>query len=118
MKTRKYWFIGEEGINLSGGQKQIIALARALYHKPQLLILDEATAAMDRINEQFVLQVLQKRKKEMGIIFITHKLHLLQSFCDRMYILDNGLINEAGTHHQLLQTSNVYSLYWRDIFKR
>ena len=54
----------------------------------------------------------------MGIIFITHKLHLLQSFCDRMYILDNGLINEAGTHHQLLQTSNVYSLYWRDIFKR
>jgi len=96
----------------------MIALARALYHKPQLLILDEATAAMDRTNEQFVLQVLQKRKKEMGIIFITHKLHLLQSFCDRMYILDNGFMNKAGTHNQLLQTSNVYSQYWSDIVKQ
>lgn len=52
--------VGEEGINLSGGQKQIIALARALYHQPQLLILDEATASMDRESEQFTLQLINK----------------------------------------------------------
>lgn len=107
--------VGEEGINLSGGQKQMIALARALYHKPQLLILDEATAAMDRQSERFVLQLLQHLKKEMAIIFITHRLHVLKSFCDRIYILENGAISNYGNHGQLLETKNLYSNYWNDL---
>lgn len=107
--------VGEEGINLSGGQKQIIALARTLYYQPQLLILDEATAAMDRQSEQFVLQILQQLKKEMGIIFITHRLHVLKSFCDRIYILENGKITNFGGHEQLLQSKNLYSNYWKDL---
>ena len=72
--------VGEEGINLSGGQKQMIALARALYHRPQLLVLDEATAAMDRETERFVLQLLQRLKREMAIVMITHRLHVLKTF--------------------------------------
>jgi|694.fasta_scaffold54642_6 ATP-binding cassette subfamily B protein len=107
--------VGEEGINLSGGQKQIIALARALYHKPQLLILDEATAAMDRESEQFVLQLLKKLKAEMGVIFITHRLHVLKSLCDRVYLLENGSISNAGNHELLLQSDNLYSRYWADL---
>lgn len=107
--------VGEEGINLSGGQKQMLALARALYHKPQLLILDEATAAMDRQSEQFVLELLLQLKKEMGIIFITHRLHILKSFCDRIYILENGTIDTQGNHHKLLQSVNLYSRYWADL---
>lgn len=107
--------VGEEGINLSGGQKQMIALARTLYFKPQLLILDEATAAMDRQSEQFVLQLLQQLKKEIGVIFITHRLHVLKSFCDRIYIFENGSITTQGSHHQLLQTENMYSSYWNDL---
>ncbi len=107
--------VGEEGINLSGGQKQMIALARALYHKPQLLILDEATAAMDRQSEQFVLQLLQHLKNEMGIIFITHRLHVLKSFCDKIYIVENGTIINHGNHNQLLSSKNLYSSYWRDL---
>lgn len=107
--------VGEEGINLSGGQKQMIALARALYHKPQLLILDEATASMDRKSEQFVLKLLSKIKNEMGIIFITHRLHVLKSFCDRIYIIENGTTLKNGTHETLLQSENIYSHYWNDL---
>jgi ATP-binding cassette subfamily B protein len=107
--------VGEEGINLSGGQKQMIALARALYHKPQLLILDEATASMDRKSEQFVLNLLSKIKTEMGIIFITHRLHVLKHFCDRIYIIENGTTSRNGTHETLLETKNIYSQYWNDL---
>lgn len=105
--------VGEEGINLSGGQKQMIALARALYHQPQLLILDEATASMDKESEQFALQLINKLKPKMGVIFITHKLHILKSFCDRIYIIEKGEIKTFGDHGRLLETSNLYSDYWK-----
>lgn len=107
--------VGEEGINLSGGQKQIIALARVLYHRPQLLILDEATSAMDRRAEQYVLNLLLKLKGSMGIVFITHRLHVLRKFCDRIYILENGTVRCKGNHEQLLQSENLYSSYWEDL---
>jgi ATP-binding cassette, subfamily C, bacteriocin exporter len=107
--------VGEEGINLSGGQKQIIALARALYHRPQFLILDEATSAMDRNTELFVLNLLSQLTKEMAVLFITHRLHILKSFCSRIYILDKGIISVQGQHEKLLQTENLYSQYWNDL---
>lgn len=107
--------VGEEGINLSGGQKQIIALARALYRQPQLLVLDEATAAMDRESEQFVLRLLQQLKSKTAIIFITHRLHVLKSFCDRIYIMERGTLTAQGSHEQLLKTKNLYSEYWKDL---
>lgn len=107
--------VGEEGVNLSGGQIQIIALARALYHNPQLLLLDEATAAMDRETERFVLQLLQQIKSQMAIVMITHRLHVLKSYCDRIYLLDKGSIETAGNHDTLLLTDNLYSRYWADI---
>ena len=107
--------VGEEGINLSGGQKQIIALARALYQQPQLLILDEATAAMDRESEQFILQLLQQLKSKTAIIFITHRLHVLKTFCDRIYIMGKGTLTAQGSHEHLLKTKNLYSEYWNDL---
>ncbi|GAB3415246.1 peptidase domain-containing ABC transporter [Niabella aquatica] len=107
--------VGKGGINLSGGQKQMIALARALYKMPQLLILDEATAAMDRTGEQFVLQLLMRLKPQMGIIFITHRLHVLKSFCDRICLLENGIITASGSHDCLIEQDNLYSRYWQDM---
>lgn len=107
--------VGEEGINLSGGQRQMIALARALYHRPQLLLLDEATSAMDRESEQFVLRLLQGLKPQMVILMITHRLHVLKSFSDRIYILENGQITASGNHNTLLHSDNLYSRYWADI---
>ena len=107
--------VGEEGINLSGGQKQMIAIARALYHQPQLLILDEATSAMDRKTEQFVLKLLMKLKSSMAIIFITHRIHILKNLCDRIYLLEEGTISISGNHTALLTTPNFYSNYWNDL---
>jgi ABC-type bacteriocin/lantibiotic exporter with double-glycine peptidase domain len=106
--------LGEEGINLSGGQKQLIALARALYKKPQLLILDEATAAMDRNTEQFVISLLQKVKKECAVFFISHRLSMLKNIADTIYILENKTISASGDHLELMETENFYSAYWNE----
>jgi ATP-binding cassette, subfamily C, bacteriocin exporter len=106
--------LGEEGINLSGGQKQLIALARALYKKPQLLILDEATAAMDRNTEQFTINLLQKAKQNCAIFFISHRLNMLKNTADTIYILENKTITVSGNHQELMQTSNFYSDYWKE----
>lgn len=105
--------LGEEGINLSGGQKQIIAFARALYKNPQILILDEATAAMDRETEQFTSQLLQKMKQQIAVFYISHRLHTLKNLADRIYILENGKITQSGNHDELLKTKNFYSDYWK-----
>jgi len=107
--------LGEEGINLSGGQKQIIAFARALYKKPHFLILDEATAAMDRNTENFTMQLLSKLKNEVAILFISHRLHTLKNNADYIYILENGIISSKGNHQDLLKTINFYSAYWLSI---
>ncbi len=107
--------LGEEGINLSGGQKQIIALARALYRKPQILILDEATAAMDRETEKFTIELLNKLKANIAVFYISHRLHVLKNISDRIYILENGKIQIEGSHSELLKTENIYSDYWNDL---
>ena len=82
--------VGEEGINLSGGQRQMIALARALYHQPQLLILDEATSAMDKDAEKFVMDLLTRLQPSMAIVFISHKLQQIQTLCDKVYTIEKG----------------------------
>ncbi|MFV0604667.1 MAG: ATP-binding cassette domain-containing protein [Niabella sp.] len=107
--------VGERGVNLSGGQRQTIAIARALYRKPELLILDEATSAMDRNSEQFVLSLLQKIKQHTAILFITHRLHVLRKFCDKIYVIEDNTIKTFGKHQELLTTENLYSRYWKDM---
>jgi ABC-type bacteriocin/lantibiotic exporter with double-glycine peptidase domain len=106
--------LGEEGINLSGGQKQIIALARVFYKKPQFLILDEATAAMDRNTEQFTINLLQKVKKDCAVFFISHRLNMLKNIADIIYILENKSTLVSGNHQKLMETDNFYSVYWKD----
>ena len=107
-----FTILGEEGINLSGGQKQLIALARVLYKKPQVLIMDEATSAMDRNTERFTFSIIQKIKKNTLILFISHRLHSLPKIADEICILENGRIIASGTHNELLQSKNFYSSYW------
>lgn len=107
--------LGEEGINLSGGQKQLIAFARALYKNPQFLILDEPTAAMDRNTEKFTLNLLDELKKDMGILLISHRLHSLKNRADNIYIIEQNTIVNQGNHKELLKTTNFYSEYWEEL---
>jgi ATP-binding cassette subfamily B protein len=106
--------VGEEGINLSGGQKQIIAFARVLFKKPQFLILDEATSAMDRNTEKFSMALLDKIKPNCAIFFISHRLNILKNIADEIYVLEDKTITHHGNHEQLLQTNNFYSEYWKE----
>lgn len=91
--------VGEEGINLSGGQQQLVGLARALYRKPQLLLVDEATSALDRHTEQFVLTLFQRIKAKTAIVMVTHRSQSVQ-IADRVYIIENKtlkLTTDAST---------------------
>lgn len=100
--------LGEEGVNISGGQKQLVALMRALYQKPGLLLLDEPTSAMDRETEQKVLDLLTQLKNEMAVIMVTHRVQSIKH-ADRIYILKEGEISRSGTPKSLLKSENFFS---------
>jgi ATP-binding cassette subfamily B protein len=106
--------INENSTNLSGGQQQLIALARALYHKPQVLLLDEATAAMDRRTEQFVINLLQKLKKEMIIVFVTHRVQLARQ-TDLIYVIEKKQITASGTHEEVICCNLFYQEAFEEI---
>ncbi len=81
--------LGEDGVNISGGQKQLVAIARALYRKPSILLLDEPTSAMDTKTEEFVISLLKQRKSQFATLLVTHRLQLA-GISDRIYTLKNG----------------------------
>ncbi len=93
--------LGESGVNISGGQKQLVALARALVKQPKMLLLDEVTSSLDRVSEEFVIKLLSQLRSRMAIVLITHKIRLA-SIADRIYILNNGEIEASGSPMDLL----------------
>ncbi|MCB9426650.1 MAG: peptidase domain-containing ABC transporter [Flavobacteriales bacterium] len=107
--------LGEEGINLSGGQKQLVALARMLYKKPQVIILDEITSAMDKNAERITIDILKKLKESTVVFFVSHRLHTLRDVADQIYILSDKTIVQHGTHDELMLQDNFYSQYWKDL---
>ncbi|HSJ06480.1 MAG TPA: ABC transporter ATP-binding protein, partial [Longimicrobiales bacterium] len=93
-------FIGERGARLSGGQRQRIAIARALYHDPPVLVLDEATAALDSETEGAVIDAINRLRGDRTIIIIAHRMSTVAR-CDRVYLLRDGQIVDAGTFAEL-----------------
>ncbi|WP_241123978.1 peptidase domain-containing ABC transporter [Cognataquiflexum nitidum] len=106
--------VGEEGLNLSGGQKQIIALARAMYHRPKALLLDEFTGAMDRNNENLILDLLQRLKQNMPILLVTHRIKPAL-ISDYVYILESGIISASGLPSELMTEDNLLSRSCKDV---
>ncbi len=86
---------GEEGISLSGGQKQIIGLLRALYDEPQVLILDEPTASLDNESTQLIYQLLKKIKPDIIVLFISHDISKFETIIDKTYKIENAQIIEV-----------------------
>ena len=94
--------IGERGVRLSGGQRQRIGIARALYHKPNVLILDEATSALDNQTEKAVMDEVNNLSKEITIILIAHRLNTVKN-CDIIFKLNKGQLIDTGTFNKLLK---------------
>ena len=99
--------IGQNGQNLSGGEKQRIAIARAIIHNPKILILDEATSSLDTESELSVQQALQRLVKNRTTFAIAHRLSTLK-YADRLLVLEKGKVAECGTHNELLEKKGIY----------
>jgi ATP-binding cassette, subfamily B, bacterial HlyB/CyaB len=107
--------IGEGQMNLSGGQKQRLSIARAIYKRPQILIMDEATSALDSITEKRVIQNLNNHLKETTCFIIAHRLNTIID-ADRIVVVKNGKLVEQGKHAELMKAQNTYySLFKKQI---
>jgi ABC-type multidrug transport system fused ATPase/permease subunit len=94
---------------MSGGQKQRIAIARAIISNPSILLLVEATSALDTQSEQIVQAALEKASSNRTTIIVAHRLSTIKN-CDVILILKNGTIIERGTHKELINRKGTYSI--------
>ena len=96
--------VGERGVRLSGGQRQRIGIARALYHRPSVLVLDEATSSLDTETEHEVMKAVQALQGDKTVIIVAHRLSTVE-YCDRLYRLDAGRIVDEGTFDEVMNRS-------------
>jgi len=98
--------VGERGVRISGGQRQRIGIARALYHDPQVLVLDEATSSLDVETEQGVMDAVNSFQGDKTLIIVAHRLSTVQK-CERLYRLDNGRIIDEGSPKSMLSINSI-----------
>ncbi len=104
--------VGERGQKLSGGQRQRIAIARAVLKNPPILILDEATSAVDNETEAAIQRSLEIITKNRTTVAIAHRLSTIRN-ADCIYVMERGKIVEAGRHEELLEKAGIYAAFWR-----
>jgi ATP-binding cassette subfamily B protein len=107
--------IGESGLKLSGGEKQRLAIARALLRKPNVIIFDEATSSLDSLTEEEITQTIKeitKNRPHLITILVAHRLSTIVH-ADRIIVLEKGHIAETGSHKELLEHKGLYAALWR-----
>jgi len=97
--------VGERGVRLSGGQRQRIGIARALYHNPSVLVLDEATSSLDTPTEHGVMQAVQALQGTKTVIIVAHRLSTVE-YCDRLYRIEDSRITEEGTFAEVVKPAS------------
>lgn len=103
--------VGERGLKVSGGEKQRIAIARAILKNPRILVFDEATSALDSESEKAILSAFSEIATNHTTLVIAHRLSTIID-ADQILVMDRGRIVERGTHHELLTTGTVYAQMW------
>ena len=104
--------VGERGLKLSGGEKQRVAIARTILKDPRIILLDEATAALDSETEQHIQEALDKLSQGRTTLVIAHRLSTITT-ADQILVLHAGQVAESGTHSQLLVLKGRYASMWR-----
>lgn len=107
--------IGEGGLKISGGEKQRLAIARALLRQPELIIFDEATSSLDSITEESItstIREIEKHYPSLITVMVAHRLSTI-AHADRIYVLEKGKVAEVGSHNELLDKHGLYAALWR-----
>lgn len=104
-------YVGERGVKLSDGQRQRIAIARAILKNAPILILDEATSALDSVTELLIQESLKTAMKGKTVVVIAHRLSTIKSL-DRILVFDKGHVVEEGSHQYLLEKGKIYPQLW------
>ncbi len=104
--------VRERGSNLSGGQRQLLAFARALAHDPTVLVLDEATSSVDPETEWLIQDALEKLLAGRTAVVIAHRLSTIEN-ADRILVMHKGELREVGTHRELLARGGIYARLYR-----
>ncbi|KAL4937143.1 hypothetical protein BDV06DRAFT_79659 [Aspergillus oleicola] len=104
--------VGERGLRLSGGEKQRVAIARTILKNPRIILLDEATAALDTETEEHIQGALSTLSRGRTMLVIAHRLSTITT-ADRILVLSEGQVSESGTHDQLLAMKGRYASMWR-----
>lgn len=115
-KDRENTIIGSKGVYLSGGEKQRIAIARAILKDTKIVIFDEASASLDAINEFELQKAFKILMKNKTVIMIAHRLSSIKNV-DEILVIENGAIIERGKHEELLNNKGKYSNYWNKYLK-